>query len=95
MSTAVELSTKHDTPRFLVDHFVEWSINTDGEVDVLIKFQVYDNGGLRSWDPLEQLVEDVLVLIEKYVHENGHHQLVTVHRQVVKSTKNMFRQKHL
>ena len=34
---AVELSAKHDVQRFLVDHFVEWSINTDDEVDVLVQ----------------------------------------------------------
>ena len=37
MSTTVDLSAKHDVQRFLVDHFVEWSINTDGEVDVLVQ----------------------------------------------------------
>ena len=33
----VELSAKHDIQRFLVKRFVEWSINTDQEVDVLVE----------------------------------------------------------
>ena len=37
MFTAVDLIVKHDTQRFLIDYFVEWSINTDGEVDVLVR----------------------------------------------------------
>ena len=37
LSSAVELSAKHDTQRCLVDHFVGCPINTDGEVDVLVQ----------------------------------------------------------
>ena len=92
MSTAVELSVKHDVQRFLVDHFVEWSINTDGEVDVLVQWQGHE---LRTWEPLEHLVEDVPVLIEKYVREDGHQQLVAAHRQAVKMAKKKRRRKQL
>ena len=93
MSVAVELSAKHDIQRFLVDHFIEWSINTDGEVDVLVQWQGHDDEELRTWEPLEQLVEDVPVLIEKYVREDGHHQLVAAHRQAVKTAKKKRRRK--
>ena len=49
-----ELSVKHDIQRFLVDHFVEWSINTNGEVDVLVKWQGHeDDEGEHIWETLE------------------------------------------
>ena len=70
----VEFSVKHDIQRFLVDHFVEWSINTDGGVDVLVQWQGHeDDEDERTWESLEQLVEDVPVLIAKYVAKDGHH----------------------
>mgnify|MGYP003341069060 CR=1 FL=1 len=88
MSTAVGLSDKHDIQRFLVDHFVEWSINTDGEVDVLVQWQGHeDDEGERTWEPLEQLVEDVPVLIKKYVDQDNHHQLVAAHKQCVREAE--------
>ena len=48
MSAAVELSAKHDIQRFLIDHFVEWSVNADGEVDVLVQWQGHDDDELRT-----------------------------------------------
>ena len=55
----------------------------------------HDDDELRTWEPLEQLVEDVPVLIEKYVCEDGHQQLVTAHRQAVKLAKKKLRHKQL
>ena len=81
----VELSAKHDIQRFLVDRFVEWSINTDGEVDVLVQWQGHiDDEDERTWEPLEQLVEDVPILIAKYVRDEGHQQLTAAHQQCVR-----------
>ena len=83
----VELSAKHDIQRFLVKRFVEWSINTDNEVDVLVEWQGHDEEEERTWEALEQLVEDVPVLVEKYVRSDGHQQLVAAHRACVQALK--------
>jgi len=83
----VELSAKHDIQRFLVKRFVEWSINTDQEVDVLVEWQGHDDDEERTWEALEQLVEDVPVLITKYVQADGYQQLVAAHRRAVRDVK--------
>ena len=83
----VELSAKHDIQRFLVKRFVEWSINTDQEVDVLVEWQGHDDEEERTWEPLEQLVEDVPVLVAKWVQADGHQQLVAAHRRAVRDAK--------
>ena len=40
-------------------------------------------------------MEDVPVLIEKYVREDGHQQLMAAHRQAVKMAKKKRRRKQL
>ena len=75
------------TANFLVDEFREWSINTDGEVDVLVKWQRHEDDAQDTWEPLEQLVQDVPEMIAKYVREDGHHQLVAAHRRAVRDAK--------
>ena len=87
MTKAVELSAKHDIQRFLVKSFVKWSINTDQEVDVLVEWQGHEEEDERTWEALEQLVEDVPVLIAKYVRDDGHQQLVADHRRAVNDVK--------
>ena len=84
---AVELSAKHDIQRFLVKRFVEWSINTDQEVDVLVGWQGHDEDDERTWEALEQLVEDVPVLVTKWAQADGHQQLVTTHLLTVHNVK--------
>ena len=44
---------------FLVKSFVEWSINTDQEVDVLVEWQGHDEEDERTWEALEQLDADL------------------------------------
>ena len=87
VTKAVELTAKHDIQRFLVKRFVEWSVNTDGEVDVLVEWQGHDDEEERTWEAIEQLVEDVPVLIAKYVRDDGHQQLVSAHNKVVREAK--------
>ena len=87
VTKAVELSAKHDIQRFLVKRFVEWSINTDQEVDVLVEWQGHDDDEERTWEALEQLVEDVPVLVAKWVQADGHQQLVAAHRRAVREAK--------
>ena len=87
VTKAMELSANHDIQRFLVKRFVEWSVNTDQEVDVLVEWQGHDEEDERTWEALDQLVEDVPVLIAKYVQADGHQQLVTAHRRAVREAK--------
>ena len=56
---AIELAAKHDIQRFLVKRFVKWSINTDGEVDVLVEWQGHDDDDEHTWEALEQLVDEM------------------------------------
>jgi hypothetical protein len=83
----VVLGAQHDTQRFMVDHFKEWSINTDGEVDVLVHWQRHEDDEEDTWEPLEQLVKDVPAMIAKYVQADKHHQLVAAHRRCVAEMK--------
>ena len=46
-----------------------------------------DGTMLWTWEALEQLVEDVPVLIAKYVRADGHQQLVSAHRKAVREAK--------
>ena len=73
----------HDVHKFIVETFVQWSINTDDEVDVLVKWRGHPEENEWTWQPLEQLVEDVPVLIAKYVKEEDHQHLTTTHRRAV------------
>ena len=59
----------HDVQKLLVEAFEEWVINTDGEVDIHVKWRGHDDEEELTWEPLEQLVEDVSALVVKYVCE--------------------------
>ena len=54
---------------------------------MLVEWQGHDEEDERTWEALEQLVEDVPVLIAKYVQADGHQQLVTAHRRAVREAK--------
>ena len=47
----------------------DWSVNTDDEVDLLVKWRGHDEAN-NTWDPIDQLVGDVPVLVVKYVKVN-------------------------
>ena len=82
MAEAVKLSAQHDRQRFIIDQFVDWSINTDDEVDVRVRWRAHEqNEDEDTWEPLEQLCADVPVLVTKYVKQVDHHQLTAVHRR--------------
>ena len=87
MSEETKLSALHDVQRFVIDAFVEWSINTDNEVDVLVRWRGHDDEDEQTWEPLEQLVADVPKMIEAYVKADGHHQLVNAHRKCVQTLR--------
>ena len=84
MSDEVRLSALHDVQKFVVEKFVDWSINTDGEFDLRVRWRGHDDEEEDTWQPLEQLVVDVPVMVAKYVKETDHQQLSAVHRECVR-----------
>ena len=78
---------QHDKQKFLVDKFEDWVVNTEGEVDLLVKWRGHDDDN-NTWEPLEQLVADVPVLVANYVKENkGWPDLERAHRNAVRANK--------
>ena len=78
------LSALHDIQRFVIDTFLEWSVNTDDEVDILVQWRGHEEEEENTWEPLEQLVHDVPALITKYVKQVDHHQLTRIHTKCVR-----------
>ena len=77
----------HDAQRFVVEAFEDWAINTDGEVDFLVRWRGHQDED-RTWEPLEQLVADVPVLVAKYVQANNDcPDLVAAHKKVARAAK--------
>ena len=67
VSQAVQNSALHDLQRFLVESIDDWTYDEDGEaVKVLVRWQGYDESE-RTWEPLQQVYEDVAVITQKYV----------------------------
>ena len=42
---------QHDKQRFKVESFADWSVNADGEVDLLVKWRGHDDTN-DTWEPL-------------------------------------------
>ncbi len=64
---AVQNSALHDLQRFVVESIDDWGYAEDGnDVKVLIRWQGYDESE-RTWEPLQQVYEDVAVITQKYV----------------------------
>ena len=68
VSQAVQNSALHDLQRFLVQSIDQWRVKDDGTVELLIRWQGYDESE-RTWEPLAQVYEDVEVITRKYVEE--------------------------
>ena len=66
----LEESAQHDLQKFKVEKFLDWTVNTDGEVDVLVQWRGHDDTN-NTWEPLSQLVADVPALVAKYVKDNA------------------------
>ena len=63
----VAASALHDRQSFRVERFDDWEIEDD-TADLLVKWKNHGDHE-RTWEPLQQLVEDVPVLVAKYVEE--------------------------
>ena len=71
----------------MVETFDDWSINTDGEADFLVRWCGHQDED-RMWEPLEQLASDVSVLVTNYVwtHRDSP-DLVAAHKKDVRASK--------
>ena len=77
----------HDSQCFVIETFDDWVINTDGEVDFLVRWRGHQDED-RTWEPLEQLVADVPVLVTKCVQANKDcPDLVATHKKVARAAK--------
>ena len=86
-------SAQHDKQKFLVESFQDWAVNTDGEVDLLVKWRGHDDSN-NTWEPLEQLVADVPVLVATYVKKNkGWPDLERAHRNAVRANRSSKKKK--
>ena len=80
-------SAQHDKQKFLVESFEDWSVNTDGEVDLLVKWRGHDDTN-NTWEPMEQLVADVPVLVATHVKDNkSWPDLERAHRNAVRANR--------
>ena len=82
VSQAVQNTALHDLQRFLVESIDQWRLKDDGTVELLIRWQGYDESE-RTWEPLAQVYEDVEVMTQKYVDEIDHPTLTQALDQVI------------
>ena len=64
ISEELNLHVMYDVQKVIVEVFEEWVINTDREADIHVRWRGYDDEEELTWEPLQQLVEDVPALVE-------------------------------
>ena len=62
----VVASALHDRQRFLVEKFDDWIVDSDGDAVLLVRWKHHSEEE-RTWEPLQQLWDDVPIMVEKYV----------------------------
>ena len=82
VSQAAQNTALHDLQSFLVESIDQWRLKDDGTVELLIRWQGYDESE-RTWEPLAQVYEDVAVITQKYVHDTDHPTLTAALDQVI------------
>ena len=82
VSQTVQNSTLRDLQRFLLQSIDQWRLKNDGTVELLIRWQGFDESE-RTWEPLDQVYEDVEVITRKYVEETDNLTLTQALLQVI------------
>ena len=62
----VVASALHDRQRFNVERFDDWIVDSDGDTILLVRWKHHTEQE-RTWEPLQQLWEDVSQMVQKYV----------------------------
>ena len=74
ISQAVQNSALNDLQTFKVDYFVDWGFDDEGKVQLLVHWQGFDESE-RTWQPMQELWEDVKVMVDQYVAEEDNDDL--------------------
>ena len=70
MTQAVQNSALHDLQRFIVDAIDDWGFNEDGSAMIHVQWRGFDETE-ATWEPLEQLNEDVPEKVAAYVKDTA------------------------
>ena len=70
----VVASALHDRQRFNVERFDDWIVDSDGDTILLVRWKHHTEQE-RTWEPLQQLVEDVPALVTAYVNAQADERL--------------------
>ena len=68
VTQAVQNSALHDLQRFIVDAIDDWGFNEDGSAMLHVQWRGFDETE-ATWEPLEQLNEDVPEKVAAYVKD--------------------------
>ena len=68
ITQAVQDSALHDLQTFKVESFEDWGFGDDGKVVLKVRWRGFD-ADEDTWEPMEQLDEDVEVLVGQYVEQ--------------------------
>ena len=66
VTQAVQNSALHDLQRFIVDEIDDWGFNEDGSAMLHVQWRGFDETE-ATWEPLQQLHEDVTEKVVAYV----------------------------
>ena len=70
VTQAVQNSALHDLQRFIVDAIDDWGFNEDGSAMLHVQWRGFDETE-ATWEPLEQLNEDVPEKVAAYVKDTA------------------------
>ena len=70
VTQAVQNSALHDLQRFIVDVIDDWGFNEDGSAMLHVQWRGFDETE-ATWEPLEQLNEDVPEKVAAYVKDTA------------------------
>ena len=78
-SEEVVASALHDRHKFVVEKFEDWILD-DGDAELLVRWKNHTDDE-RTWEPLEQLMQDVPELVRKYITSVGNTDLQSAYEE--------------